>query len=201
MARTLLIASGNKGKIREINAILCPLELEILSTQDINLEIEVEETGSTYGENAHLKAMAYHTATGLAVLADDSGLEVDVLHGAPGIYSARFSLKSNPNDADRRAHLLTQLKGQPQPWTAHFHCTAVLVLPGGECIQKSGRCDGVIIPEARGTGGFGYDPVFFLPEYNATMAELPVEVKNRISHRARAISALLPILKARLIEI
>lgn len=200
MARTLLIASGNKGKIREINAILSPLELEILSTQDIDLEIEVQETGSTYGENALLKAMAYHTATGLAVLADDSGLEVDVLQGAPGIYSARFSPKANPNDADRRSHLLTQLKGLPQPWTAHFHCTAVLVLPGGESIQTAGRCDGIIIPKVRGSGGFGYDPVFFLPEFNATMAELSPELKNQISHRAIAISAMLPMINNRWFE-
>jgi XTP/dITP diphosphohydrolase len=197
MTRKLLIASGNQGKLREINGILSPLALEILSTQDINLDIEVEETGSTYGENAHLKAVTFHTATGLAVLADDSGLEVDILGGAPGIYSARFSPKSNPNDADRRSHLLSQLKGKPQPWTAHFHCTAVLILPSGEYIQTSGRCDGVIIHEERGTNGFGYDAVFFLPEYNATMAQLPGDLKNQISHRAKALSAMLPVITQR----
>lgn len=200
MQKTLLIASGNPGKLREIKAILASLEIQILAASDIDLAIKVQETGATYVENARLKAQAYLCATGLPVIADDSGLEVDALEGAPGIYSARFSPIDNASDADRRAHLLAQLKGKPQPWHAHFHCSAVLALPGGEYIERVGRCDGIIIPKERGTGGFGYDPLFFLPEYNATMAELPAEVKNRISHRARAISALLPILQARLIE-
>lgn len=200
MQKTLLIASGNPGKRREIKAILASLEIQVLSTSDIDLAIVVQETGATYGENAHLKAQAYLNATELPVIADDSGLEVDALGGAPGIYSARFSPIGNASDADRRAHLLTQLQGKPQPWHAHFHCSAVLALPGGEYIERVGRCEGIIISEERRTGGFGYDPVFYLPEYNATMAELPANVKNRISHRARAISALLPILQAWLIE-
>jgi XTP/dITP diphosphohydrolase len=136
----------------------------------------------------------------LPVIADDSGLEVDALEGAPGIFSARFSPIEDASDADRRAHLLAQLRGKLQPWHAHFHCSAVLALPGGETIERVGLCEGIIIPEERGSGGFGYDPLFYIPEYDATMAELPADVKNRISHRARAISALLPILKARLIE-
>jgi XTP/dITP diphosphohydrolase len=201
MQKILLIASGNPGKQREIKAILAPLKIQILSTSDIDLAILVQETGATYGENARLKAQAYLNATGLPVIADDSGLEVDALGGAPGIYSARFSPIEDASDADRRAHLLMQLQGKPHPWHAHFHCSAILALPGGETIERVGRCEGLIIPEERGSGGFGYDPVFYLPEYNATMAELPAEVKNRISHRARAISALLPILDAKLIEI
>ena len=200
MKPKLLIASGNPGKFREINAILSHLKIEILSSQDINIDIKVQETGSSYYENARLKALAYLAATNLPVLADDSGLEVDALQGAPGIYSARFSPLENATDADRRRHLLTQLKGQPHPWTAHFHCTAILALPGGETIQRTGRCDGVIIPDERGTGGFGYDPVFFLPEYQATMAEVPPMVKNRISHRAKAIAALLPVIQEKLIR-
>lgn len=199
MQKTLLIASGNPGKQREIKAILATLEIQVLSTSDIDLAILVQETGATYGENARLKAQAYHSATGLPVIADDSGLEVDALEGAPGIYSARFSPIDNASDSDRRAHLLAQLKGKSQPWYAHFHCSAVLALPGGEYIERVGRYEGVIIPEERGTGGFGYDPVFYLPEYSATMAELPADLKNRISHRAKAISALLPILQARLV--
>jgi XTP/dITP diphosphohydrolase len=201
MHKTLLIASGNPGKQREIQAILAPIEIQVLSTVDIDLNLQVQETGTTYGENARLKALAYLNATGLPVIADDSGLEVDVLEGAPGIYSARFSPIEDASDADRRAHLLMQLQGKPHPWHAHFHCSAVLALPGGETIERVGRCEGIIIPKERGSGGFGYDPVFYLPEYNATMAELPAEVKNSISHRARALSALLPILNARLIEI
>lgn len=199
MKPALLIASGNPGKLREITAILSPLKVRVLSTHDIGLNIDVRETGTTYGENARLKAHAYLDASGLPVLADDSGLEVDVLDGAPGVYSARFSPKANANDADRRNHLISQLRGKPEPWKAHFHCTAILAIPGGEYIETTGRCDGVIIPEERGTGGFGYDPVFFLPEYDATMAELPADVKNHISHRAKAMSAMLPIIKTRLV--
>jgi non-canonical purine NTP pyrophosphatase (RdgB/HAM1 family) len=200
MHKTLLIASGNPGKQREIQAILASLQIQVLSTLDIDLQLQVQETGATYGENARLKAQTYLSVTGLPVIADDSGLEVDALEGAPGIYSARFSPIEDASDGDRRAHLLAQLKGKPQPWHAHFHCSAVLALPGGETIERVGLREGIIIPEERGSGGFGYDPVFYLPEYNATMAELPADVKNQVSHRARAISALLPILQARLIE-
>jgi len=198
MKPSILIASSNPGKLREIIALLSPLEIEPLSPRDIGLVIDVQETGTTYAENARLKALAYQCASGLPVLADDSGLEVDVLDGAPGVYSARLSPKENANDADRRAHLLVQLQGKLQPWKAHFHCTAILALPGGDCIETTGRCDGVIIPEERGYNGFGYDPVFYLPEYEATMAELPASVKNHISHRAKAIAAMLPLIKAKL---
>jgi XTP/dITP diphosphohydrolase len=200
MRPKLLIASKNSGKLREIRTILSHLALDTLSALDINLDIQVQETGASYLENARLKAQAYLEATGLPVLADDSGLEVDALQGAPGVYSARFSPQKNATDTDRRAYLLTQLKNKPEPWKAHFHCTAVLALPSGECIETIGRCDGIIIPDERGTGGFGYDPVFFLPEYQATMAQLPPHEKNRISHRARAVAALLPIIQNRLIK-
>ncbi|MFU8827782.1 MAG: non-canonical purine NTP pyrophosphatase, partial [Brevefilum sp.] len=135
MKPKLLIASGNPGKLREIQALLFHLKLEILSTRDLNCDLEVKETGATYSENARLKALAYHAATGLPVLADDSGLEVDALDGAPGVYSARFSPAKNATDADRRAYLLQKLTAKPQPWTAHFHCTAILALPGGQCIE------------------------------------------------------------------
>ena len=192
MKRTLLIASKNIGKIREIKAILSPLEIKILSPHDLNLDFKVIESGSTYAENARIKAQAYLSATALAVLADDSGLEVDRLGGAPGIHSARYSPQPGADDADRRAYLLSQLEGRRQPWKAHFHCSAVLALPNGKWIETMGICKGIIIPEERGSGGFGYDPIFFLPEYNATMAELLPEVKNQISHRAKAIQAMLP---------
>lgn len=200
MKPAMLIASGNPGKLREISAILSRLDIELLSTQDIGLDITVKETGTTYGENALLKALAYQKASGLPALADDSGLEVEVLRGKPGVHSARFSPKENANDADRRAHLLAQLQEKSQPWKAHFHCTAILAMPNGEWIETTGRCNGIIIPEERGDGGFGYDPIFYLPEYDATMAELPSEVKNRISHRAKAMTAMLPLIKTRLIS-
>lgn len=192
MRATLLAATGNPGKIKEIKAILGALDIKIISPLDISLQINVAETGQSYAENALIKAKAYHRATGLPVIADDSGLEVDALDGAPGIYSARFSPKENADDADRRAYLIKQLQGKARPWKAHFHCTAVLVVPGGETIERSGKCYGQIIPEERGDTGFGYDPIFYIREYQATMAELGPAVKNKISHRARALSALIP---------
>jgi XTP/dITP diphosphohydrolase len=200
MPPSLLIATGNSGKQREMCALLSSLALDLLSLHDVDVNRHVDEIGTTYEENARLKAIAYHKLTGLPVLAEDSGLEVKALDGAPGVYSARFSPKENATDADRRAHLLALLEGKPHPWEAHFHCTAVLALPDGTCLQTTGRCTGIIIPEERGTGGFGYDPVFFLPKYGATMAELPFELKNQISHRARAIQAILPLIQANLID-
>lgn len=200
MKPNLLIATANPGKLREITALLSPLEVELKSIRDVNLHLEVQETGTTYAQNARLKALAFQAVTGLPTLADDSGLEVEALEGAPGIYSARFSPIENATDADRRAHLLMQLKDKPRPWKAHFHCTAILALPGGQRFQTTGRCTGVIIPEERGSGGFGYDPVFFLPEYAATMAELPFDLKNQISHRSKAIQAMLPFIQQKLID-
>ena len=196
MRHSLVIASGNPGKIREIKAILKDLDLKILSASELGVQLDVEETGSTYAENARLKAIAYQTATGKCVIADDSGLEVDLLDGAPGVFSARYSPKMNASDADRRAYLLEQLKNKPLPWTAHFHCTAVLATPDGELIETNGDCEGEIIPEERGSGGFGYDPIFYMPDYHATMAEIPASLKDRISHRAKALLAMLPTLKS-----
>jgi len=196
--QTLLIATTNPGKIREIKAILSPLNGNLLSARELSLDLDVKEVGETYLENARIKATAYLRASGIPSLADDSGLEVDVLNGAPGLYSARFSAKDNATDADRRGYLLQQLQDKPRPWTAQFHCTAILALPDGDFIQSTGTCDGIIIPEERGSGGFGYDPIFFLPEYSATMAELPAELKNQISHRAQALRGMIPLIKQRL---
>lgn len=195
MNNALLIASGNKGKIQEIKAILSPLDIKVVSIHEIGMEIQVAETGSTYAENAWKKAAAYQELTQMVVLADDSGLEVDLLSGAPGLHSARFSPKENADDSDRRDYLLQQLKGKPQPWKAHFHCTAILAVPRGAIYETTGQCQGIIIPQERGSGGFGYDPIFFIPEYDATMAELAPNVKNAISHRARAILAMMPHLR------
>ena len=192
MKKILLVASANPGKVREIKAILNSPELTILSAKDAGIAINVAETGQTYEENAWLKADAYQKASGMIVLADDSGLEVDALNGEPGIYSARYAALPNASDTDRRHYLLEQLQGKPQPWPAHFHCTAVLAGPQGHLAVAEGRCDGIIIPEERGTGGFGYDPIFFIPQEAATMAELSEDRKNQISHRARALQALLP---------
>lgn len=195
MQRKLLIATSNKGKIKEIRDILSPLDIDILTPDALSLSIEVLETGNNYAENARLKAEAYLSRSGLPVLADDSGLEVDALNGAPGLRSARFSPKTNANDMDRRLYLLKKLEGHPQPWKAHFHCTAVLLSPERDILQTTGECPGIIIPQMRGSGGFGYDPIFYLPEFEKTMAELPPAVKNTISHRARALTAMIPALK------
>ena len=192
MTNKLLIATGNPGKIKEIRAILSPLEVSLLSPKETGIDREVKETGKTYAANARLKAEAYLEASGMPVLADDSGLEVDALNGAPGLFSARYSPKKNATDADRREYLITQLEGKPQPWTARFWCTAVLALPDGRYFTTTGQCEGVIIPEERGTTGFGYDPIFLIAEQQATMAELGPKTKNKISHRAKALQAMMP---------
>lgn len=191
----LLIATNNKGKVKEFQELLKDTGLVLVTPADINLILEVEEDGKDYAENASKKAIAFATASGLISLADDSGLEVETLGGAPGLYSARYSPKSGANDADRRAFLLQNLIGKPYPWKAHFHATIAIAKPSGELEIVEGNCFGEIIPEERGTGGFGYDPIFLLPELNQTMAELGMDDKNRLSHRALAVMNAIPILK------
>lgn len=194
--RPLLLATGNPGKLREMRALLAELgKIQLLTSQEIELKLEIREDGSTYTENAALKARSYAEAAGLATLADDSGLEVKVLGGAPGLHSARYLPQPGATDADRRAYLLSQLQAYPRPWQARFRCCVAVALPGGELRTFEGICPGEIIPEERGTNGFGYDPVFLLPETGRTMAELSMEEKNRLSHRARAVQAAIPYLR------
>jgi XTP/dITP diphosphohydrolase len=190
----LLAATNNKGKLREILSLLEDFHLDIVIPDEIGLNLEINEHGSTYKENASLKAMGFAHASGLVSLADDSGLEVDALGGSPGVRSARFSPLPNATDADRRAYLLELLKAYPQPWSAHFHCTVAIATPDGKLYFAEGNCPGQIIPLERGTNGFGYDPIFLLPETGLTMAELDMSDKNRLSHRARAVKAAIPIL-------
>ncbi len=199
----LLIATNNQGKLLEIQALLNDLNVEILTPAQIGLNLEVDETGQTYTENATLKGITFAQASGLLTLADDSGLEVQALNGLPGVISARFAPIANATDADRRAYLLQRLDGKPRPWPARFRCIVALVVPGYNDPSGSpasglryaeGICLGEIIPTERGENGFGYDPIFLLPELGRTMAELTMEEKNRLSHRARAIRAALPIL-------
>ncbi len=190
----LLVTTGNLGKLREIQALLEGLAIELVIPTELGLNLEVKETGATYAENAALKAIALARAARLVTLADDSGLEVDVLGGLPGIRSARFAPQPGATDADRRAYLLAQLKPHPQPWKAHFHCAVAVASPSGEVRFTEGRCFGEIIVEERGSNGFGYDPIFYLPELGKTMAELTMAEKNLISHRARAIKSAIPIL-------
>ncbi|HEX2978903.1 MAG TPA: RdgB/HAM1 family non-canonical purine NTP pyrophosphatase [Anaerolineaceae bacterium] len=195
MTTRLLLATNNPGKRVEMQDLLQGLDFALLTPRDVGLELEVEEDGQTYAENAARKALAFARASGLPALADDSGLEVDALGGQPGLHSHRFGPGMAASDAERRAYLLSRLAGLPRPWTAHFHCTVAVALPGGEVRLADGDCPGEILPEERGAGGFGYDPVFYIPAAGQTMAELGMAEKNRISHRARAIQAARPILE------
>ena len=191
----LLIATGNRGKLVEIQSLLNGLEIELVIPEMLGIELKVDETGSTYEENAALKADAFAKVSGLVTLGDDSGLEVDILGGQPGLRSARFSPLPGATDADRRTYLLSFLQGRPRPWTAHFHCTCAIAMPNGKVYFAQGNCPGEIIPEERGSNGFGYDPIFLLPGLGLTMAELSMQEKNQYSHRARALKAAMPILK------
>ncbi|MBP1692177.1 MAG: hypothetical protein H6Q37_60 [Chloroflexi bacterium] len=190
----ILLASNNKGKLDEILALLADLNIELVTPAGLGLNMEVAEDGQTYAENAARKGLAFAQAANLLTLADDSGLEVDALNGAPGLYSARFSPKPGATDADRRAYLLAQLVDIPQPWKARFRCVIALATPSGEVKFSEGICPGEIIPEERGPNGFGYDPIFLLPELGHTMAQLEMHEKNQLSHRARAVLAAKPLL-------
>lgn len=191
----LLIATNNKGKVKELQELLKELNIQLITPASINLSLDVVEDGETYKENAAKKAIAFAQASGLISLADDSGIEVDALDGAPGLYSARYSPTPNADDADRRAYLLQNLKDKPQPWEARFHSTIAIAKPNGEVEFTEGNCYGEIISEERGSGGFGYDPIFFMPEFNKTTAEMDIEQKNRLSHRALAVMNAMPILR------
>lgn len=191
----LLIATENQGKIHELQELLGGMGLELVMPRQLGLNLNVIEDGQTYEENAAKKARAFAAASGLISLADDSGLEVQALNGAPGLYSARYSPKPGATDADRRAYLLENLREQPRPWLAHFHATVAIATPDGELRFAEGNCHGEIIPEERGAGGFGYDPIFFIPNLGLTMAELGMEEKNRLSHRALAVQNAIPIMR------
>lgn len=182
----LLIATNNKGKLRELSQLFSDLPIECITLNDAGLDIEVEETGATYGENALLKATVLHRESRLPALADDSGLEVDALNGRPGVHTARYA-GPNATNQDRWNKLLNELKDVPEEKrTARFKCAIALVTQGMPPITVEGVCEGRIAFAPSGNGGFGYDPLFFIPEYNCTMAELDESIKNQISHRARA---------------
>ena len=188
----ILIATSNKGKVAEFKALLAETGLDICTPNDIGLNIEVEENGANYRENAGKKASEYSIASGLLCIADDSGLEVDALDGAPGLHSARFSPKPGATDADRRQMLLGKLAGAATPWTAQFHATVAIGTPDGRLFFTEGNCPGEIIPTERGENGFGYDPIFLLPTLGRTMSELSMEEKNQLSHRAIAVKNAIP---------
>jgi XTP/dITP diphosphohydrolase len=197
--RKLLVGTNNPGKLEEYAELLGDLQVTLTSPRAEGLLLEVAETGETFAENAALKARAFARAGGLIALADDSGLEVDALDGAPGVRSARYA-GPGATDEDRYRLLLRNLAGVPEGRrAARFRCVVAVATPQGHVQTAGGRCEGVIGFEPRGSGGFGYDPVFYLPERGQTMAQLPPEVKNRISHRARAVQAARPMLR-RLLE-
>ncbi len=223
----LLIATNNTDKIEELQDLLKDTGIELVTPADIQLELDVLEDGQTYAENAAKKAIAFAQASGLVSLADDSGLEVDALDGAPGLYSARYGATNGKKltYAERRALLIKNLGPYPRPWTARFKATIAIAFPAHIALSRwsssgalsatyqdhaakglqanqaetlrslrdlgvthvEGSCDGEIIPEERGTGGFGYDPIFLFPELGKTMAELSMNEKNRLSHRAKAV--------------
>ncbi|HWQ13560.1 MAG TPA: XTP/dITP diphosphatase [Roseiflexaceae bacterium] len=182
----LLIATTNPGKLREYAAIFAGLPLELRTLRDEGITDDVEETGATFAENARLKAEYYTARSGLPALADDSGLEVAALGGEPGVYSARYA-GPGKSDAERNAFLLQKLEDVPfHARLARFVCAIALARPGGETELVEGVLYGVIEHAPRGEGGFGYDPLFWVLDENATLAEIPPERKNQISHRARA---------------
>jgi XTP/dITP diphosphohydrolase len=191
----LLLATNNRGKVREMQSLLDGLGVELLLPANLGLELHVTEEGQTYAENAAQKALAFARASGQIALGDDSGLEVDALDGKPGLHSHRFASWPDATDADRRVYLLRRLQGRPRPWTACFRAAVAVATPAGEVSCAVGACEGEIIPEERGTNGFGYDPIFLIPALGKTMAELSMDEKNRLSHRARAIQNARQILK------
>ncbi len=185
--RNLLVATGNPGKMREVSHILKGLPFQVLSLQDFGMSMTVEETGATFAENAVLKASAYCASAGMLTMADDSGLVVDALNGRPGVLSARYG-GEGLTDPQRVELLLRELEGVPwEKRTARFRCVIALTWPGGQVETVEGVVEGVIQYEPEGCNGFGYDPIFHLPERGCTTAQLSTSDKNCISHRGQAV--------------
>lgn len=185
----VILASQNRHKLTELQVILAHYGIEVVLQSDIGLHIEVEETGKTFAENSMLKAQAVMRASGFPAISDDSGLMVEALGGAPGVYSARFGGTMNRTDRDRTAFLLKQMEGEKNR-AAKFVCVITLLLPSGRSFVATGECRGEITHSVMGDGGFGYDPIFYVPEEGCTLAELSETRKNEISHRANALKCL-----------
>ena len=187
----VILASQNAHKLAEIQAIVAKYGIELVLQSELGLHVDVDETGTSFEENSELKARAVMEATGLPALADDSGLCVDVLGGAPGIYSARYGAPDCVTDRDRLNHLLENMRGvRSEERTARFVCVITLLWPDGRRLTAKGTCEGYITFEPRGEDGFGYDPVFFVPSHGCTFAQMGAEEKNKISHRANALTRL-----------
>lgn len=193
MLRRLVLATRNKGKLQELTELLRGLPVEVIGLDQYPTAPEVAETGTTFAQNALIKARAIATHTGELTLADDSGLEVDLLGGEPGVYSARYG-EPGWNDRERYEYLLRKLEGlSAVKRTARFKCVTALVDPHQHREEiTEGKVEGQIALTPSGSGGFGYDPVFYLPEFRCTMAELSAEIKNRISHRGWALEKMIP---------
>ena len=182
-----VLATHNPGKLKEMGAILAQFGVEVVSPKDLGITVDVEETGSTFAENAMLKAKAICDAAKLPAIADDSGLCVDALNGGPGVYSARYG-GEGLDDKGRYMLLLNNMRGQTTR-AAHFSCAIACAFPNGDELTAEGRCDGTIAFAPMGEGGFGYDPVFFVPEKAKTFGQLTAEEKSAISHRGRALES------------
>ena len=184
----IVLATGNKGKIREFERAFSHMNITCVPVKELTQVEEPEETGTTFMENALLKARYYCEATGLPCLADDSGLTVDALNGAPGVYSARYAGDHGDDEANNQK-LISELQGKKDR-TAHYVCALALVYPNGRELMAEGACDGLIHDEPKGTNGFGYDPYFYVPQFEQTMAELDIDTKETISHRGLALRQL-----------
>lgn len=184
----VVLASKNRHKLEEISKITRQFDMELILQSDLGVDIEVEETGSTFEENSFMKAEAVMKATGLPALADDSGIAVDALGGAPGIYSARYGFDDSLDDWGRLKLLLKNMEAVPDGQRqAKFVCVITMVTPEGKTVQARGEIHGELTREPRGENGFGYDPIFYYPPLGKTTAELSSEEKNRVSHRANAL--------------
>ena len=198
MKKQLIFATGNENKMIEIRQILSDLDVEIMSMAQAGIHVDVEENGTTFEENAMIKAKAVAEQTDAIVLADDSGLEIDYLNKEPGVYSARYMGEDTSYDIKNQA-LLDRLEGVPKEQrTARFVCAIAAVFPDGETIVRRGTIEGYIGYEPRGTNGFGYDPIFYVDEYGCSTAELSMEKKNDMSHRGNALRAVKVDIKNRL---
>ena len=187
MIDKIIFATGNEGKMKEVRMILKDLGLPVLSMKEDGVQADIVEDGTTFEENAKIKAVAVQKLTGALVLADDSGLEIDYLNKEPGIYSARYMGEDTPYSV-KNANLISRLAGVPdEQRTARFVCAIAAAFPDGQVLTTRGTIEGIIGYEERGENGFGYDPIFYLPEYKKSTAELSPEEKNALSHRGRAL--------------
>ena len=198
MEQKIVFATGNEGKMQEVRLILQDLGFPVLSMKEAGVSLDIEENGTTFAENAMIKARAVWEKTGGIVLADDSGLVVDYLGGEPGVYSARYLGEDTSYEIKNQAIIDRLADAKEEERTARFVSAIAAVLPDGSELVTEGTIEGLIAHEPAGNGGFGYDPIFYLPEYGVTSAEIPIEKKNEISHRGKALEAMKIKLRERL---